>query len=190
MKKIYIWIAAALFACNSQTSKEKTPDSTDISKTADTPKQADAHPIQAATSAGPVDTFVWVGIHARWNYSQGVEYDGNYDTVHKVFVICSSDKHAIVPRDQVVLESSGTCDTAFSNRVRIMLFRRDTNFVKTIGKASSAEISRTGSPTLSFSTQQGSRTILLKQAEAARIRQTFYLRERVLIRPEQVKHPN
>jgi len=168
MKKIYIAIAIIFSACHSQTST-----TTGVT----TPSQ------KATSPSGPVDTFVWVGVHARWNYNQGVEYDGNYDTVHEVFVICSSDKHAKVPRNQVVLESSSSCDTAFSSRVRIMLYQRDNHLLKTIGNASSAGVTSTGSPTLSFTTQQGSRTIPLKQAEAVRIKQTFYLRNRILIPP-------
>lgn len=165
-------MAAALFACNSQTSTPAKPAaSTDSSKPDKSVEPTNAHIGQTHSA---VDTFVWIGTHARWNYSQGVEYDGNYDTVHEVFVVCGSDKHAIVPRSRVVLESSGSCDTAFSNRVRMMLRRPDGNLVKTIGKASSAGISAAGSPTVSFNTQQGNRTIQLKQSEVARIKQTSY----------------
>ncbi|MFT3855937.1 MAG: hypothetical protein QM733_24890 [Ilumatobacteraceae bacterium] len=162
MKKCYLWIAAALFACNSHT------PNTNESQT----------PTIAA--AGKGDTIVWIGVHARWNVTPTVEYDGNYDTTHGIFVVCSSDKHAVVPRDHVVLESSSSCDTAFSNRVRLMWFRRDSSLAGTIGKGAFAEVNAAKTPTLSFTTREGgAKTIALKPTEANRLRQTIILQRQV-----------
>lgn len=169
----------------------ETADPTTGNASSKTGKPADANKRSADPTTGgsagttkthPADTLVWIGIHARWNSGPGVEYDGNYDTTNQIFVVCSSDRSLTVPRNQIVLEASGGCDTAFSNRVRLME-RFDLDSIKTIGNGAPAAVSEV-SPALTFKTGKGTKTVLLHQTEAVRIKRTFYFPEKLKFQPK------
>ena len=71
------------------------------------------------------DTVVWVGIFARWMFNERENYDGSYDTVSKIFVMCSNNQAIEVPREQIIFQVSGYCDTAAANRVKLMIKKTD-----------------------------------------------------------------
>lgn len=118
-----------------------------------------------------VDTVVWIGIHARWNYAPGTEYDGNYDTSNQVFIVCNTDRSSVVPRTNVILETGGSCDTSVTNRIRLMEIRRHDTVATTIGHASSVD-----EGTVSFKTARGEKAVQLKAEQTLRIRQLRVLR--------------
>lgn len=138
----YLCVLLLLWACNSTTQTPPPPP----------PKP-------------PVDTVVWIGIHARWNYSPGSEYDGNYDTSNQVFIVCNTDHSSVVPRASVILESGGSCDTSVSNRVRLMEIKRNDTIATTIGRAST--VNEGG---VSFKTAKGVKAVQLRESEVLRIR--------------------
>lgn len=118
-------------------------------------------PVTVATA----DTVVWIGIHARWNYAPGTEYDGEYDTSNQVFIVCNTDHSSVVPRARVILESGGSCDTSVSNRVRLMEIKRNDTIATTIGRASTVN-----EGSVSFKTAKGVKAVQLREKEVLRIR--------------------
>jgi hypothetical protein len=90
-------------------------------------------PIDTAATKPPTDTVVWVGTFSRWTKSPGEEYDGNYDAANNIFIICGNHKSVVVPADQVKPQTNGTCDTSFSDRVRVLERTVSTGKVNILG---------------------------------------------------------
>ncbi|MDP4260985.1 MAG: hypothetical protein Q8941_00525 [Bacteroidota bacterium] len=72
-----------------------------------------------------IDTIVYVGVFARWNYAPGEQYDGSYDSTHSLFVLCSNHLCQKVPSNQVIIQKYGHCDTVAGNLIKI--FKVTTN---------------------------------------------------------------
>ncbi len=76
---------------------------------------------QKLTDNGNGDV-VFVGVFARWDYTSQEHFDGSYDTLHNLFLLCGSNNCKTVPRNQIDFQVSGFCDTVHGNR--IMLFKK------------------------------------------------------------------
>ncbi len=76
---------------------------------------------QKLTDNGNGDV-IFVGVFARWDYTNQEHFDGSYDTLHNLFLLCGGNNCKNVPRNQIDFQVSGFCDTVRGNR--IMLFKK------------------------------------------------------------------
>jgi len=126
------------------------------------------------------DTILWIGKSARWKYSPGQTFDGSYDSLTSLFLPCGEIKAKHADRSEIDYDLVSNCDTAFTSRVRVMLFDKiDTSFhvlPHTLTLVPAGEAVR---PLVQLSS--GSEVITLKPEQAARVQAAAVMRKKVYL---------
>jgi hypothetical protein len=182
--KYFLLLCLLCFSCNSPQPTEQKTDTTSGAGTE--PPVDNGSKKDGVTPVSEVhDTIIWIGKSARWKMSPAEIFDGSYDSTTSLFLACGNTKAQHVDKSQIDYDLVNNCDSAFSARVRVMLYNRiDTSYHALPHTISVIPSTETSKPLVQL--QHGTETITLNPRQAARVQAAAVQRRLVYLQKQKL----
>jgi hypothetical protein len=180
--KYFLLLCLLCFSCNSPQPAEQKADTT-TTAAAEPPVKEESKKDGVTPVSEVHDTVLWIGKSARWKMSPAEIFDGSYDSTTSLFLACGNTKAQRVDKSQIDYDLVNNCDSAFSARVRVMLYDRiDTSYHALPHTISVVPSTETAKPFVQL--QHGTETITLNPRQAARVQAAVIQRKNLYLQKQ------